>query len=509
MPVESRACTIGVDLGTTNAKVIAFDLDGHEIARADAPVELFRDDSGAAEQDPTAIYAVVTDALARAAAQARQQGYSVGQVGISAAMHSLLPVAADDTPLCRAIIWMDVRANAQAEALWNSPEGKAIYQRTGTPVHPMSPLVKLIWLRTQHADLFQKAARFVSIKEWIWHQWFGEWCVDVSIASATGLYSPNIGGWDPDALHMAGITANQLSQLVPTTYTKRDVHEPKLLNAGITSATAFVIGASDGVLANLGAGVITNDRMVLTIGTSLAVRTGTAVPVTDDASRAFCYVLDTGRFIVGGASNNGGIVLDWLYHKLLSGQLATGAQIPNQIDALIGAAAQVDAGDLLFLPYVAGERAPIWRTDATGVLLGLKLQHTNVHVMRAAVEGILFNAYWIASRLFGRVGTPQQIVASGKVLETEWIRQAAADIFGIPIRFQGTADASAEGAATIANIATGLWTWDDAVRRQEAGGTLTQPSSGGDYQRRFQRFQRLSTALLTDLSDVYLDADKP
>jgi len=505
--VESRACTIGVDLGTTNAKVIAFDLEGRRIAQADAPVQLFHDEPGAAEQDPTAIYTVVTDALAQAATQARQQGYNVARVGISAAMHSLLPLSADETPLGRAIIWMDVRSNAQAEALWNSPEGKAVYQRTGTPVHPMSPLVKLIWLRTQRADFFQKAARFVSVKEWIWHQWLGEWSVDAAIASSTGLYNLRQGTWDDGALQLAGISANQLSRLVPTTYVQRGVREPKLLNAGITGETPFAIGASDGVLANLGAGIIASDRMVLTIGTSLAVRTGTTVPVTDDASRAFCYVLNTDRFIVGGASNNGGIVLDWLYHKLLSGQLA-GEPDGTRLDALIAAAAQVNADDLLFLPYVAGERAPIWEADASGVLLGLKLGHTNAHVMRAAVEGILFNAYWIASRLFERVGIPRQIVASGKVLEAEWIRQVAADIFGIPVRFQGKADASAEGAATIANIATGQWSWEYAVRRQADVGTLTHPSGGGDYQRRYQRYRRFSNALLTTLSDVYLGSDK-
>ncbi len=502
--MESRACTIGIDLGTTNAKVIAFDLDGREITHADAPVELFHDEAGAAEQDPAAIATAVTDALARAAAQARQQGYSVERVGISAAMHSLIPVAADDTPLGRAIIWMDVRARAEAEALWNSPEGKAVYQRTGTPVHAMSPLAKLIWLRAKHGDLFQKAARFVSVKEWIWHQWFGEWSVDASIASATGLYNLRQGTWDAGALQLAGINASQLSRLVPTTYVKRDVREPRLLNAGITRETAFAIGASDGVLANLGAGVITSDQMVLTIGTSLAVRTGTSLPVTDDASRAFCYALDTDRFIVGGASNNGGIVLDWLYHKLLSGQLA-GEPEGNRLGALIEAAAQVRADDLLFLPYVAGERAPIWEADATGVLLGLNLEHTSAHVMRAAVEGVLFNAYWIASRLFEHVGVPRQIVASGRVLEAEWIRQLAADIFGIPIRLRGTSDASAEGAAAIANIATGLWSWEHAVRRLGEGGVLMHPSGDGGYQRRFQRYRRLTTALLTNLSDVYLE----
>ena len=163
------------------------------------------------------------------------------------------------------------------------------------------------------------------------------------------------------------------------------------------------------------------------------------------------------------------------------------------------AAEHVQTDSLICLPYVAGERAPLWNEDAKGVFFGLQLQHTGPHLMRAAVEGMIFNAYWIASGLFEELGRPRQLIASGKVLETEWIRQLVADVFDIPVQFQGAVDASVTGAAILANIATGLLTWKDVSHQEEtAQESVNQPGQSGAYQSKFQRYRKLCNILLTE-----------
>ncbi len=505
--MQQRGCVIGADLGTTSIKAVAFDADGHEIARATETTSLVHAEEGAAEQDPAAAYEALIRVLSQAAGGVRALGYAVERVGLSAAMHSLIPVAADGAALSPALLWMDSRAQAQASALWERPEGKAVYQRTGTPVHPMSPLVKLIWMRQRRSDLFQAAAKFVSLKEWAWYRWFGEWQVDASIASATGLYNLRERTWDSEALALAGIAADRLSTIVPTTYTRQGAREPHLAQAGISAETTFAIGASDGVLANLGVGAIGTDLLAMTIGTSLAVRTGSARPFTDAATRSFCYVLDADRYIVGGPSNSGGVVLEWLYRNVLAGPApaADAGRAPDSLAELIAAAESAGDDDLLCLPYVAGERAPLWNGHASGVFLGLRLRHGGAHLMRAAIEGIIFNAYGIAARLFEELGRPQRIVASGKVLETEWVRQLVADVFGLPVQYLGNVDASAMGAATLANIAVGVWTWEDAARRHASMEEITvTPAGRGAYQRKLKRYRRLCDALTGELADLYL-----
>jgi gluconokinase len=500
--METRRCTLGMDLGTTSLKAVAFDADGAEIARANREVTRTASEEGAAEEDPETVAQAVTEALAEVVTNAQRQGFTVGALGLSAAMHSLIPVAADDAPLGPALLWMDTRPEAAAEALWNTPDGKTVYERTGTPVSAMAPLVKLLWLRSTHANVFQRAARYASLKEWLWHGWFGAWEVDRSIASATGLYNLHSGAWDDGALALAGITSSALSALVDTTFTRRARESEILRGIDMPDDAVITIGASDGPLANLGVGAVDTTQLVLTIGTSCAVRMGCPQPVSDAASRIFCYVLDENRFIVGAPSNSGGVVLEWLARSLLGGPSEARDSDADETDTtlihLLMAAASAYDDSLLFLPYVAGERAPLWRADAAGSVVGLRLEHSAAHVMRAAVEGIIFNARWMSERLFMLLGSPKEIIASGKVLETDWIRQLAADIFGLPVRLPGGADASATGAAAIATIASGQQTWDAAIQRPRThASTVTAPSAQRDaYQAKYQAYRRIASALL-------------
>ena len=499
--MDARRCAIGVDLGTTSLKAVAFDGDGQEIARANRAVARTSSEEGAAEQDPQAVVQAADEALAEVTAEARRQRYTVGAVGLSAAMHSLIPVGGDDTALGPALLWMDTRPEPEAEALWKMPEGQAAYTRTGTPVSAMAPLVKLRWLRRARPDIYQRAARFVSLKEWLWHSWFGVWEVDSSIASATGLYNLQTHAWDAGALALAGITAAKLSKLVDPTFTRYVKDSEALRKAGLPDDAAIVIGASDGPLANLGVGAVDAARMVLTIGTSCAVRVGCPNPLTDVASRIFCYVLADERFIAGAPGNSGGDVLAWLSRSLFGSHPPADVRTPQddeRLTKLLAIANTASDDHLLFLPYVAGERAPLWQADATGSITGLRVTHTAAHVLRAAIEGILFNMRWMSERLFELLGRPTELLATGKVLEVEWIRQLTADIFGLPVRFPGGVDASATGAATLANIATGQWTWDEALQRQQArsDGVLQPSSASAAYRTKYHDFRQLASLLL-------------
>jgi gluconokinase len=191
-------------------------------------------------------------------------------------------------------------------------------------------------------------------------------------------------------------------------------------------------------------------------------------------------------------------VLDWLYNTVLSSnQEERKGGDPEGFTAMLAAAEHVETGDLLCLPYVAGERAPLWEADAKGVFFGLQLHHTGAHLMRAAIEGMVLNAYWIATGLLKKLERPSLLIASGKVLETEWIRQLTADVFGIPVGFEGAVDASVEGAVVLAAIATDALTWEAASQRAEpAGGSVKQPRNHTAYEEKFQRYRKLCELLL-------------
>jgi gluconokinase len=490
-------CVVGLDLGTSSVKAAAFDSDARRLALVTEPLAQRHDAPGAAEQDPNLVFEATMRALTRVGQQAAAAGFSVAQVGISAAMHSLIPVTAEGQPLAPAMLWMDTRASGVAERLRATPQGKALYRRTGTPIHAMSPLCKLIWLREAHPDRFTAAARFVSLKEWLWQRWWHAWVVDASVASATGLYALESGTWDPEALRLASIGPEQLSALVPTSYTQQGIAMPELLAAGYDATTRWTIGASDGVLANLAVNALDERSLAITIGTSLAVRVGSATPIVEPATQLFSYVLAEGRFIVGGASNNGGVLLDWLFRDVLGGPgTATEGALPPAFDALLTAAASTASDGLICLPFVAGERAPLWDAEARGALVGLSLVHSTPQIMRAAVEGMLFNARWIAEPLLKLRPAPQAIIATGHLLEKPWIRQIAADVFELPVRLLGDTDASLLGAVKLARIAAGEWSWDhNPYPPTSTEADVSAPRDAERYRGTYGEFRRLAERL--------------
>jgi gluconokinase len=483
----TRLCTIGLDIGTTTVKALAFDQSGQRIAVSSAEVITLLQDENA-EQDPDHVYSLCVAVLAQTTTSAIGSGYLIDRIGISAAMHSILAISEDDTPLTNAMLWMDGRAHAEAEELWSTGLGRVLYERTGTPVHSMSPLVKLLWLRRRRPEIWRRSARFVSLKEWIWHRWFGAWQVDTSIASSTGLYRLQTGTWDDEALKLLDLTPARLSTLVPTTFTAEGLDEPALVSAGLTATTPFTIGASDGVLANLGMRAIDPGALVLTIGTSCAIRRGSPIPYTNPNTRTFCSVLAPERFIIGGASNSGGVVLDWL-KNLLCSQAGTGREPEELWLDLLGKASRSSSEGLVCLPYVAGERAPLWDALASGLFFGLRLHHGPEHLVRAAVEGLLFNACWLAEDLRSRTPPPEYLMTTGGVLSPGWIQQLASNIFGLPVFPGSRSDASARGAALLSDIAAGKADWPTASR--PAGLPSAVPSTTREYQAEYARFRQI------------------
>jgi gluconokinase len=484
-----RPCTIGLDIGTTTVKALAFDQSGQRIAGSSAEVTTLLQDENA-EQDPDHVYSLCVGVLAQTAASANGSGYLIERIGISAAMHSILAVSEDGTPLTNAMLWMDGRAHVEAEELWSSGLGRALYARTGTPVHSMSPLVKLLWLRRWSPDIWRRSAKFVSLKEWIWHRWFGAWQVDTSIASSTGLYRLQTGTWDDEALALLDISPARLSALVPTTYTDDGLREPALVQAGLSGSTPVTIGASDGVLANLGMRAIDPGALVLTIGTSCAIRRGSPIPFTNPDTRTFCSVLAPERFIIGGASNSGGVVLDWLKNLLCSLAGTASPSGPEELwQNLLQRAGSSSSEGLVCLPYVAGERGPLWDAEASGLFFGLRLHHRPENLVRAAVEGLLFNAFWLAEDLLSRTPPPEYLMTTGGVLSPGWIQQLASDIFGLPVFPGSRSDASARGAALLSDIAAGKADWPAAARPAELPAAV--PSATLEYQLEYARFRQI------------------
>lgn len=489
-------CLLGLDLGTTNVKALAVHPSDNwpVVAHASVAVEIQSPQPGYAEQDPEAVWQAVVRSITEAVAEVQKAGLPIAAVSFSAAMHSVLAVDDTGKPLTNALLWADNRAEAQAAQLrtTGSALGQAIYEHAGVPIHPMIPLCKLAWFRDNQPDLLTGAARWISLKEYVWWKLTGRYDVDYSIATATGLFDAESRAWYAPALAYAGVRPGQLSEPRPTTY--QVAYQPDQNGAVQTDLPAGVplfIGASDGCLANLGAGSIEAGITTITIGTSGAVRRTVRQPQRDQQGRLFCYYLDERAdgpyYVVGGPTNNGANVLEWLAEHLTD----------QKIGAILTEAATVPAGSdgLLFLPYLHGERAPLWDATARGAYLNVAFAHTRAHFVRAALEGVLFNLLSIEQLLAQQAGPTQIIYANGGFAQSAFWVQIMADIFGVPVRLNASNDSSAMGAVLL--VSDLIKPLEEIAKEVQFGATyVPDPSQHETYRTLFVEWERAVKTVL-------------
>ena len=438
---------IGIDIGTTHVKAVVAATTGHVLQEIKEGYLTSSPLPGHQEQNADEIFQAVLKVLKQAADTIADKE-SISCISFSAAMHSLMAVNKTGKPLTPLMTWADTRSNKYAQEIKNTKQGDIIYQDTGTPIHPMSPLCKIAWIREETPAVFAATHKFISAKEYIFYQFFNEFVIDYSIASATGLFDIHQLQWFGESLKFAGISAEQLSNPVSPTHTFTNLKEEYRLLLNLPTNISFLIGAGDGCLANIGAGAVLPGELALTIGTSGAVRKIGDHPVDDQKQRLFNYRLDEKTYLSGGAINNGGILLKWVMDVFFDNELPE----QEKMKEIMEKAATVAAGSdgLIFLPYLYGERAPVWDAAAKGVFIGISPKHTKAHFIRAVLEGISFSLLQIVKAI-EETGEPvHTIYANGGFIQSPlWLR-IMTDILNKKVRVSHAGDASAMGAIFMA-----------------------------------------------------------
>jgi gluconokinase len=444
---------IGLDIGTTSAKAGAFDADGRQTGATEVPYPLLEPRPGRAVQDPAVVADAALAAARGALAAARAAGTAVAGLAISSAMHSLVGVGAGGAPVTDLVTWADRRAAAQAERLRR--EHPHLHGITGTPLHPMSPLAKLVWFAECEPQTCDRVARWCGIKELVVHRLTGAWLTDGSMASGTGLMRLATLDYDDEALAVAGVRREQLCPIAPTKHTM-SLSAAGAAALGVAGDLPLVLGAGDGPLANVGVGAVRPGVAACSIGTSGALRLMVERPVVDERGRIFCYMLSEGRWVVGGAINNGGAVLQWA-GAALAPDLGDGQGGVDE-RALMDVAARAPAGSdaLVMLPYLLSERAPHWSTLPRGAYVGLTRAHRREHLVRAALEGVCQQLALVLASLADAGNDVREIRATGGFARSALWRQMLCDVLGRDVGFPAGHQGSAFGAALLGMEALGL-----------------------------------------------------
>jgi len=450
-----RGNVLAVDIGTSATKAVLFDGQGRVLSLARRPYPMLTPRPDWAEQDAAVVYPAVLEAI-REAYAARPAGCSADAVAFSAQWYSTMPVAADDRALSPYLPWTDRRSAAIADGLRRSERGRRIYQATGCPLDAIYPLSKIIWLR--QANLSAQPARFISIKEYVFRRLFGEYVVDWSMASSTGLFDIRRRDWSPEALDAAGINRTCLSAPVSPYHRFTRWTPDALRHTNLPQGIPCVIGAGDGVLSSVGVGAVGRGIAAVNVGTSAACRYLISTPTIDPKERLWTYALDERWWVIGGIVSSGGIVYDWFVRQCAGSDPSGDPPGPELHAALNDLAAKVPPGSdgLIFLPYLSGEQCPVWDPETKGAFHGLTLRHTRGHLTRAVYEGIALSLARVAEALSDAVEPIEEVRVTGGLMGSPVWLQIAADMWGTRILVPESPEGSSLGAAVLAWVALGM-----------------------------------------------------
>lgn len=441
------------DLGTTGNKAVLVDEQGNLVDTTFASYRTAYPAPLAAEQDPIDWWRAVvhcTRALLRADESLARR---LVAVGFSGHMNGAVLVDEEGIPLHPALIHADIRASEPCERLRQRIGEADYYAITGNRLAPFYSLPKLMWLAERQPETMARARWLLQAKDYCVGRMTRKWGVtDPSDASLTGIYDVHRLCWSEAVVEASGIPKRLLPEVVPSTTVVGHVCAESARATGLPEGLPVVMGAGDGACATVGAGAVE-------VGDSYTYIGGTAwtsclrAGFTPDARMRLTTLMSAQqeRWVQFGTVQSAGSAWDWLVRLFGRGVGTARLQVSAE-------AVPPGSEGLVFLPYLSGERAPVWNPLARGVFFGLQAHHMRAHLARAVLEGVAcaLESILRIMREHGAVSETVRVVGGGTRSDL-WMR-ILADVYGCPVEIpQHAGSSTAIGAAIIAGVGVGLY----------------------------------------------------
>ncbi|MCB8875428.1 xylulokinase [Acidisoma silvae] len=441
-------CYLGIDLGTSAVKAIVVDEREAVLASVSIAVPVPTHPLPlASEQSPESWWQAVEAALDQLAAGNADLMGRVRGIGLSGQMHGLCLLDAEDRPVRPAMLWNDGRAEAEAEDL--QAEGQALARQLGVPAMAGLTAPKLLWLQKHEPESLARAKRLLLPKDFVRLHLTGHYVTDVTDAAGTWLLDEETRGWSDAAIRRIGLDAALLPPVVESP-TDTGTIRPAIAHRFRLSPTTVVAGgAGDTLAGGLGIGVVNDSSSFVALGTSgqVFVATERYRPAPEQAVHSFCHALP-GRWCAMTAVLNGASALSTM------SRLGGAADIATLLE-------EVEAGftgpsDLLFLPYLTGERSPHNDPWARGVLFGLTPDSNRASMIQAVLEGVAFSlADGVAALNSAGIQVGEAGFIGGGARSRLWAK-IIASATGLTLnRFADGAHGAAFGAARLGRMAAG------------------------------------------------------
>jgi len=442
-----RSWVLSVDIGTSSLRVLVFDECGQMMPNLKAQVsyEPQTTQDGGAFLDADWLLGQTVQAMNAVVEQLGLNANRIAAVALCTVWHSILGVDKNGNAITPFLLWADSRCVREADELKQVLDENAYHARTGCFLHTNFLPAKLLWFRRNFPDIAGQVCRWLSFGEYLHLKLLGTTACSISMASGTGLFNHETNDWDDETLNTIGVAREQLSPIVdfePLQITRPSSLVPRSLLFAI-----WFPALGDGACSNIGSGAVTPDTAALMVGTTSVMRVMTTDANVKPPFGLWHYRADKNRHLIGGAQSNGGIVFQWLTEML---------RLPDDWETQL-AAMKPDEHGLTVLPFLLGERSPEWDANVPSALVGLRLHHTPLHLLRSFMEAVALRMALIHDLVKQAVPSVSRIVATGGALvRSQLWRQIFADVLGQPITLCLEPEASARGAALMALEAMGI-----------------------------------------------------
>jgi xylulokinase len=496
----SKEILIGIDVGTSATKVVAFNLSGKALASAGRDYPLSMPRPGWSEQDPDDWWKA-TVACLRAICK-KIDPSRVSGVSFSGQMHGSVFLDGKNQVIRPCLLWNDARTAAQCDEIVRTlGRDKLLEVIKNLPLTSFT-LPKILWLRQHEKPRFRRLRTVLLPKDYVRFRLTGVKCMDEADGAGTVMMEVGKKRWAVDLLSRLDLDLSILPPLTHSTDIVGRVTPEAARATGLRVDTLVVAGGGDQPVGATGVGVFEEGQAMVSLGTSGVVfaPTRTAHQAGEGGLASFDHAVPGISYLMGCVISAGG-ALQWYRNTLCPEEVAEARRRRvDPYDLILAPAAKLPSGaeDLLFLPYLMGERTPHPDPYARGVFFGLSGRHTRHHMTRALLEGVTFALRDCLELIQAKGVKIRRIRATGGGARSPFWLQLMANVFNLPVTRIENPEGGASGAAILAGVGTGAYKdFADAAARAIRTGAAVRPAAAQvrQYQPLYDRYRALYPAL--------------
>lgn len=492
--------TLGLDIGTSAVKALLMDQNGEIAAENSESYPLSTPNPGWAEQNPAdwwqASQKVIKDLIAENEIEAEK----IKAISFSGQMHSSVFLDQKMEVIRPAILWSDTRTSKECREIEKRVGGiEELTKLVSNPALEGFTAAKILWLRNNESANYKKVKKVLLPKDYIRYKLTGELGMDLSDAAGTLLCDVKAEDWSEEIMELLEIEP----EIMPPVLRSVDVVGPVTAEAaaktGLSTTTKVVAGGADNACGAVGSGIIKAGRVMASLGSSGVVVAQTDQPEADPEGRVhlFNHAVPGSHYIMG-VMLSAGMSFKWMKEEMFNDEV--GFEQLNQ------EAAAVEAGseDLIFLPYLYGERTPHADADARGVFFGISGKHKRGHFIRSVMEGVSFGLRDSLELIKARGVEVEEVRLIGGGAKSELWQQITADIFGETIGILNVEQGPAFGAAIIAGVGAGVFSDFESIV-EELVDVVKKVEPIAENVERYEKNYEIYQGLYSDLKARFKD----